>query len=409
MPILHAPKYISVQEAESYAAHAGFSNANVAGTKYTQIQVIVAIAIAESSLNIYAYNPLDPYGGSFGVLQINGAHFNANMNENDAYNPQKAFNYAYLLSQRGTNFNPWGTFTNKSYLQHIPIIQQTGNILPDVGWWTFQRYDHIGEPDRFGGFPKPDSNIQVPDGYPIANILPGIVSGINSPNGTIPAFGATVTIKLDKPLNDLADHISFLHLEDVTVRQGQRVQPGDIIGHSGGNRAAGTQKVVLGFALYHGEYYGIDGFQYMTLENLTGNGKLNPVPLLDSLSTGNILQSESFTGLGTNNAAFVQDAIKKVSDKVKLTPDENVYNVLVYLDDLLAVKNPFDITQGNNNPFSWLGDFLYITFVVDLVALTLRIFIFLLGAYLLFKIFNQMTNVTAFLGSVGNSNGNTPT
>lgn len=394
MATLHAPKYITVQEAESYASHAGFNATLVPGTSYTQIQVITAIAIAESSLNQYAYNPLDPNGGSFGLLQINGIHFTSSFTENDAYNPQRAFNYAYTLSNRGTNFNPWSTFTRGDYKQHIPIIQQSGTVLGE-GWWNFARYDNLGEPDRFGGFPKPDSNIQVPDGYPIANILPGVVSGINGPNGEMPAFGATVTIKLTKPLNNLADHIAFLHLQDVTVRPGQKVGPGDIIGHSGGNKAAGTQKVVLGFALYHGDYYGYDGFQYMTKENLTGNGKLNPVPLLDSLASGNVLLNSSFN-VGSTNTQFVQDALVRMQGIVNLTPNQDVVTVLEYLDDVLAVKNPFDVTQNDNNPLNWIGDFLYVAFVIDLTALALRLLFFVLGSYVIFKIFNRLISLPTF-------------
>jgi murein DD-endopeptidase MepM/ murein hydrolase activator NlpD len=404
---LYPPKYITVPQAESYASHAGFSNVLVKGTSYTQIQVIVAIAVAESSLNIYAYNPLDPYGGSYGVLQINGVHFNNNLTIQDAYNPQKAFNYAYQLSERGTNFNPWGTYTNGSWKQHIPIIQQSGSTLPSDGWWNFRRIDNIGMPDPFGGFPKPDSNIMTPDGYPIANILPGVVSGINNPNGTIPDFGATVTIKLDTPINNLATHIAFLHLQDVTVRVGQKVYPGDIVAHAGGNKAAGAQKVQLGFALYHGDYYGVDGWQYMTKENLLS--KLNPVPVIESITSGNILLSSAFgDSLGSQSAAgmkFVQDAILKASTKVKLKPDEDVVATLVYLDGLLQVQNPFDVTQNDNNPLNWLGDFLYVAFVVDLVALTLRLLLFALGAYILFKVMNRYINLNTIV--IGRTDGQT--
>lgn len=395
MATLHAPKYITVSQAESYAAHAGFGNSTVPGTKYTQIQVIVAIAIAESNLNIYAYNPTDPYGGSYGVLQINGVHLSASLTENDAYTPQKAFNYAYQLSQHGNNFNPWGTYTNGSWKQHIPVVQMSGNVLPSDGWWNFPRIDNIGMPDPFGGFPKPDSNIQVPDGYPVANILPGVVSGINTPLGTVPEFGATVTIRLKTPLNNLADHIAFLHLKDVTVRMGQDVFPGDIIGHSGGNQAAGSQKVVLGFALYHGDFYGVDGWQYMTKENLLG--KLNPVPVIESIATGKIQLNSSFLSgdsFNTGQASqYVKDALQVLNNHVKLKPDEDVVAALRYIDSLLQVKNPFDLNEQSSNPLQYIGDVLYVMFVVDLTALAIRVMLFLLGAYTLFRIFNKFVSL----------------
>jgi Lysozyme like domain len=112
---------LTVEQATTYAERAGFTGKS--------LQIIVAIAQAESGLNTTNFNPNDPNGGSFGVLQINGAHFGAAwtggvMSQAQANDPQTAFDYAYYLSAQGTNFEAWGTFdpkngTTPAYLQYM--------------------------------------------------------------------------------------------------------------------------------------------------------------------------------------------------------------------------------------------------------------------------------------------------
>lgn len=162
--------------------------------------------------------------------------------------------------------------------------------LPGAGissnpWWTYSRVDGYGSPDPFGGFPKPDSNIQYPAGAPVAALLPGTVSGINAPNGSVPPYGAVVTIKLDQPLNKLATHTAYLHLSrPYNVKVGQHVSAGDLIGFNGGINAAGSQKVPLGFALTSTDYYGYGAGWKQNL----GNANLDPTGLLGAAQSGNL-------------------------------------------------------------------------------------------------------------------------
>ncbi len=117
---------ISAQQAAQYAIQAGFSGKSV--------QTIVAIAQAESGLNTQAQNLQDPNGGSWGILQINGAHFGAGwsggvMTKAAALDPMISFQYAFFLSHGGTNFTPWGAYTNGSYAQFMTSIAGT-NTTP---------------------------------------------------------------------------------------------------------------------------------------------------------------------------------------------------------------------------------------------------------------------------------------
>jgi hypothetical protein len=155
--------------------------------------------------------------------------------------------------------------------------------MAQAPWYTFPRIDNMGSPDPYGGFPKPDSNIQLPANYPVTALLPGTVT---STDGGGVSWGGTVTIRLDTPLNSLATHTSYIHLAGETVSTGQHVSAGQLIGYNGGSAAQGAQKVPLGFALYNGDHYGFDGWQYETYTNVTG--LLNPVSLLNAAKNGTL-------------------------------------------------------------------------------------------------------------------------
>lgn len=89
------------------------SNAGFTGAAAT---TAAAIALAESSGNPLAVNPNDP-SGSFGLLQINQAAHPGTSTM--ALDPQGSFNLAYQISNGGTNFNPWSTYTSGAYSKFL--------------------------------------------------------------------------------------------------------------------------------------------------------------------------------------------------------------------------------------------------------------------------------------------------
>lgn len=103
---------ITLSQAIEYATNAGFKGAS--------LNTIVAIADAESGFDTTIVNWRDPHGGSFGVLQINGVH---NQPTSVTFDPQKSFDYAFQLSNGGTNFSAWSTYTNGDY-KKTPAWQQ---------------------------------------------------------------------------------------------------------------------------------------------------------------------------------------------------------------------------------------------------------------------------------------------
>jgi Peptidase family M23 len=152
-------------------------------------------------------------------------------------------------------------------------------------WFKFPRVDNIGAPDPYGGFPKPDSNIQIPAGYPITALLPGTVTAVT--HGV--SYGAVVTIKFDNPpaTNPGAPYMEYEHLRsDVQVKVGQHVYSSQIIAYNGSEQAEGAQKVPLGFGLYAGPSYGQGSAWAVTQAAITTT--YNPVNLLNQAAQGKL-------------------------------------------------------------------------------------------------------------------------
>jgi murein DD-endopeptidase MepM/ murein hydrolase activator NlpD len=343
----------------AYASQAGFT-ANA-------LVIAIAVCLAESR-GVYSTLHLNSDGTwDRGLWQINSVHtqYDANRLLTDPlYNAQAA----YALSSGGRNWGPWTTYNTGEYQQYIARATTAASIYgatkgttppPVTGagsggiqpWYTFKRVDNLGTPDPFGGFPKPDSNIQLPAGYPVTALLPGTVSGVD----TSSSWGASITIRLDQPLNALADHTSYLHLRcDLQARPGQHVGGGQLIGYNGSSQACGSQKVPLGFALYHGDNYGVsDGWQYMTVANLTGNGALNPVPLLNAAAAGQIAGAAGLygglSGFGLGGTSFgptksYVPLTEQIHETLIDTP--GFYGIALALDEAEQFPGFIDLTQS---------------------------------------------------------------
>jgi hypothetical protein len=105
---------ISIAQAQQYAQQAGFRG--------NAISTIVAIARAESGLNPSAYNCAGNSAGcDRGILQIN-SYYHSEVSDQCSYNPLCAFQQAYRISNNGTNFSPWTTYTSGAYKPYIGSI-----------------------------------------------------------------------------------------------------------------------------------------------------------------------------------------------------------------------------------------------------------------------------------------------
>lgn len=105
---------ISIQQAVEYARAAGFTGEGVV--------VIVSIGLAESSLVPDATNVNQDGSIDKGILQINNKYW-PGIPEQDAFDPAAAFRWGFVISNNGTSYTAWVTFTNGAYKQYLDEVR----------------------------------------------------------------------------------------------------------------------------------------------------------------------------------------------------------------------------------------------------------------------------------------------
>lgn len=350
---------LTIPQTIVYAKNAGFTGTSVAR--------IVAIAMCESGLNTHGPDNINSdsmHSRDRGLYQIN-SYWHSEVSDACAYDPACASNAAYRISSSGSNFNPWSTYTNGCSDKNIAAVNAsmgspTSSSTPGIKpWYTFPRVDNLGGVEPFGGFPKPDSNIQIPANYPVTALLPGTVTAIDSGNV---AWGGVITILLDKPINSIATHTAYLHLASELVTVGQHVSSGQLIAYNGGSSAQGSQKVPLGFALYNGDHYGQgSAWSLMTKANLNG-GPLDPVPLLNQAANGQLLVGNGTQGIGTTLSNTITTVSNQANQLVNQIPGflgicEALDIVEQFVPFTLPTQGSQDITTATQNTdvniFGW--------------------------------------------------------
>jgi Peptidase family M23 len=303
-------------------------------------------------------------------------------------------------AQLQKDLRTWGTGYNSWYSNPpaTSILQQTyqgsagGNNPVSSGtkqWFNYPFANDYGGKEPFGNYPKPDLNIQCPAGTPVTAVSSGIVSGINSPSGIIPAWGASVTIRMDTPYNAIATHYACLHMQPIpaSLRVGTRVNVGDTLGYAGSATAQGIEKVPLGFAFFNGDCYGYGA----TFSQYNGDQRLNPYSFLTGIAKSGI------AGSGGNSL------LSGLSVPISLAPNASVTQLLVAIDESMKVQNPFDTSQNNvtqdsvlgatfDDPVQWLAAVGTNTFD-DTKAIGFRLVLFIIGAVLFYKVLSQFVDV----------------
>lgn len=374
---------LSTSQIATLAQQAGFAG--------NTVPIAVAICLAESSGNTTATHHNLDGSTDYGLWQINSIHTQYNpvlLISNPLYNAQAA----YQISSGGRNWNPWTTYTSGAYKKYLqsasnpPPPTSTPGVKP---WWYFPRVDNMGAPDPYGGFPKPDSNIQIPAGYPVIALLPGTVTSVVHGE----SWGASVTLVLDRPLNDLATHTSYIHLRsDIQVHVGQHVDAGQLIAYNGYSQAEGAQKVPLGFALYHGQAYGHDGWQYETYANVTG--KLNPVPLLEAAKNGQVYTGGGSSGGGvgfpTGNYTYTStQTYTPIMQQVHntLISHPGFYGIALAVDEAEQFPGWIDLTDHNAPgplpDFVGLARSIGATVTDNYLAFSIRVWVTSIGLFII--------------------------
>lgn len=105
---------------KAYAAAAGFTG--------NGLITIIAIALAESGGQTHGKDNVNADGSrDRGLYQIN-SRWHPEVSDAQAYNAALASKEAFRISQSGTNFNPWTTYSTGIYKNYLKQAQQAGVV-----------------------------------------------------------------------------------------------------------------------------------------------------------------------------------------------------------------------------------------------------------------------------------------
>lgn len=380
---------ISFQQAESYAAQAGFTG--------SALSTILAIAQAESGLNPCALN-CNNKGGSCdrGVLQINN-FYHPEVSDACAFDPACAFQQGYRISNAGQSFTAWATFINGSYRKFLfgtnfPVTVGTHSTNAGTVATIFQQrgvYQWWLHPTQYFG-----QNGELGTDYgmagfyvPVGAITSGTVVDVTSNNNSI---GFIVQIKSSDGL------YWYQHLASTNLHVGDVVNIADTVGLGGGcppgcygnnprctcyDQYSTGQHIEVRWSPNGVAGSWVDPQQHFL--TLAGNSPSSGLPV--SLS-GN--QSSFFSGSFFTNVPVNQ---------VSLAPNADVIQVFVALDQMLSFSNPFNVVPVQDSinvpggsisfadPVSYVGD-VFNGFVNDFVSFVLRAALVIGGFFIIYKV-----------------------
>jgi hypothetical protein len=274
---------LQLQDAATYARNAGFTGKPLA--------TILAIAQAESSLDTHSINRNSDGSLDRGILQINN-RWHAEVTDNCAFDPACSFAQGYRISQQGTNFNQWATFTEGKYLKFMPTTQA---IAVSAVASPFPPYQ--GQPWYDFGISRGHEGTEhgvdlgTPLNTPMTAVFSGTITDISGfaskGSGTSTSgWGGQVTWKLDNPQPAHGapfEYVIHLNALNPNLKVGSHLNSGDLIGWTGGEipgqtaTPAPTGQYTIDSPIYStGEHTEI-GLAYGPVFG-TGQGYDNPDP-----------------------------------------------------------------------------------------------------------------------------------
>lgn len=212
---------LSIAQARQYAAAAGFTG--------TSLDIIVAIAQAESGLNTDAVGRNADGSRDRGILQFN-SRWHPEISDACAFSPACAFQAGYRVSARGTNFSAWTTFSAGTYKRFLAGSGNSSATGSGGGkpWYTYPVTQGYG-PTHYA------LDFGTPMGTPFFFLESGTVMQADYAVWSGAAGGGEVFLKPD----DGGPQEYAYHLDDIVVRKGQHVTAGQLAGYTGGQNVGG--------------------------------------------------------------------------------------------------------------------------------------------------------------------------
>jgi murein DD-endopeptidase MepM/ murein hydrolase activator NlpD len=334
---------LTTDQLTQYAQQAGFSGA--------ALQNIVAIAQAESGGNTDAYNASDPNGGSYGVLQINGAH---GLPTSCMLDPACSFKFAYQLSNNGTNFQPWSTFSNGAYKSFLG-----GSV--SQAWYDYSPIHDFGQTFSWATYPVQGEDIPMPQDTPVTALFPGRVT-----SEYYDAGGGQVIIQANDPsqLKGIP-YYYFVHLDNFApgLQVGSPVSAGQLVGYSGGQNVGGSHPAAPNYSSGPHLELGLSPGNYIPYKQSQITSNLNPDWLLSYAQGANLNLSTTTpkcqcpAGYHAKNIGLLGGSAQWICEK----DGGNFYQgAFVKCSNDATVNNPIDSVTSFFNSIqqltTWLSD-----------------------------------------------------
>lgn len=222
---------LSDSQARSYAQAAGFSG--------EALDVIVAIAHAESGLNPTIDHTNTDGSIDRGILQINSAAW-PQFSATECHDPTRAFQLGWIISKQGSNFTDWVTYKTGAYRQYLPSNFGPGpwsDAKAQQLWpWLVPFYPQAGQGRTTEVYHPPDEwgvDIKLPLHTTVTSLTYGKVTS------TFYYGGGGVAVVESQIRNTGLVAVYYQHLDLVQVNVGDTVRVGDPIGLSGGQLSGG--------------------------------------------------------------------------------------------------------------------------------------------------------------------------
>jgi murein DD-endopeptidase MepM/ murein hydrolase activator NlpD len=390
---------LTVSQAYYYAGQAGF-NTNAQ-------KIIVAIAQAESGLDTLRNSPPNNdqwHSIDRGILQINN-HWHAEYSDSCCHDAQCSFNAAFVISSSGTNFDAWTTYTTKdptiSYKRFLPggssnpsnANQTIADVFHAKGLWLWWEQNGGKGTNLYNGVTEKGIDYANVFGTPIGVAVGGkIVRLVHHTDSQ----GDVTELEADDGSIWLYQHIT------AKVKVGDKLGVGGIIGTENGlpidQFSTGAHIEVR---------YCPPGRWNPNIDSWV-EPWVNPYAIFSTLSSKN-------AGKVDTSGALLGGALSNIP--IKLGPNANVTGVLIALDELGHIKNPFDLGPDGGgdsipiitgisgstfpDPIKWLG-LVGSNLFSDTRAMGFRLLLLLVGAFLLYKAFSQFVDLGAVTSAAGN-------
>lgn len=296
--------------------------------------------------------------------------------------------------------------------------QTTAQLFQQIGlpqWWNHPS-QRFGQADVMGGIEQ-GTDFALPYGSKVGSISGGKVVYVGTGGYNDPSLGKIVQIQgADGSI------LHYQHLASSGLKVGQLVQPGSLIGLSGGQRGrfSSGPHIEVRFASIYSFNSGVWSQHWIdplsTISKLSGGKPAGSIAGSKPYGTGagpttssNVSkQATSTLTTGSSNVAPVGGAGASFSlPTVSIGPNDDVTTVLWTIDEIMQVVPPWNVVNAQQDsilgttftdPISWFEGFLF-NVGLDLVALLLRFILLAWGLALGYKVLSTFVDLGALQSS----------